>query len=111
MIDLPSLKTIWQKLKEWNAANQPIADALEAVLTLISSLMLVLFLGGFVVYAVYLLVAILKKRLHLKASLYTLLQILSLTLFEKMPITQALAQLPPASELPNPKNHPCLPGF
>src|ERR1035438_6534906 len=36
--------------------------------------------------AVYLLVAILKKRLHLEASLYTLLQILSLTLFEKMPV-------------------------
>jgi len=36
--------------------------------------------------AVYLLVAILKKRLHLDASLYTILPILSLTLFEKMPI-------------------------
>jgi len=31
--------------------------------------------------AVYMLVAILKKRLHLNASLYTILQILSLTLF------------------------------
>lgn len=61
--------------------------------------------------AVYLLVAILKKRLHLKASLYTLLQILSLTLFEKMPISQALAHLPPASKSLNPKDHPCLPGF
>jgi len=61
--------------------------------------------------AIYLLVAILKKRLHLNASLYTILQILSLTLFEKTPIAQALAQLPPASESPNPKNHPCLPGF
>ncbi len=61
--------------------------------------------------AVYLLVAILKKRLHLKASLYTILQILSLMLFEKMPISQALSQLPPASESPNPKDHPCLPGF
>lgn len=45
--------------------------------------------------AVYLLVAILKKRLHLDASLYTIQQILSLTLFEKMPVSQALAQLPP----------------
>jgi hypothetical protein len=61
--------------------------------------------------AVYLLVAIVKKRLHLKASLYTMLQILSLTLFEKMPIAQALAQLPPASESPHSQNHPCLPGF
>ncbi|MHB1333321.1 MAG: IS4 family transposase, partial [Sulfuriferula sp.] len=39
---------------------------------------------------VYVLVAIIKKRLDLDASLYTLLQILSVTLFEKMPIQQAL---------------------
>lgn len=38
----------------------------------------------------YVLVAILKKRLRLNASLYTILQILSVTLFEKMPIQQAL---------------------
>ena len=61
--------------------------------------------------AVYLLVAILKKRLHLDSSLYTLLQILSLTLFEKTPISQALAQLPPLSQSINMQNHPCLPGF
>jgi hypothetical protein len=42
--------------------------------------------------SVYVLVAIVKKRLALDASLYTLLQILSLTLFEKMPILQALSQ-------------------
>jgi hypothetical protein len=39
--------------------------------------------------SVYVLVAIIKKRLNLDASLYTLLQILSLTLFEKMPLQQA----------------------
>jgi IS4 transposase len=39
--------------------------------------------------SVYVLVAIVKKRLNLDASLYTLLQILSLTLFEKMPLQQA----------------------
>ena len=61
--------------------------------------------------AVYLLVAILKKRLHLDASLYTILQILSLTLFEKMPISQALAQLPPPSTSPDADNHQCLLGF
>ena len=58
--------------------------------------------------AVYLLVAILKKRLHLDASLYTILQILSLTLFEKTPILQALSQLPPPPQSANPKNHQCL---
>jgi len=41
--------------------------------------------------SVYVLVAIVKKRLNLDASLYTLLQIFSLTLFEKMPIQQAFA--------------------
>jgi hypothetical protein len=48
---------------------------------------------------VYLLVAILKKRLGLEASLYKILQILSVTLFEKMPILQAFEgtdyELPP----------------
>lgn len=38
----------------------------------------------------YLLVAILKKRLRLDLSLYTILQIVSVTLFEKVPIRQAL---------------------
>ena len=38
----------------------------------------------------YVLVAILKKRLGLGLSLYTILQILSVTLFEKVPIVQAL---------------------
>ena len=41
--------------------------------------------------SVYVLVAIVKKRLNLDASLYTLLQILSVALFEKIPIDQALA--------------------
>ena len=40
--------------------------------------------------SVYLLVAIVRKRLRLEASLYQILQILSLTLFEKVPILQAL---------------------
>jgi len=40
--------------------------------------------------SVYVLVAIVKKRLSLDASLYTLLQILSVTLFEKTAIYQAL---------------------
>jgi len=41
--------------------------------------------------SVYVLVAIVKKKLNLDASLYTLLQILSVTLFEKMPLQQAFA--------------------
>lgn len=41
---------------------------------------------------VYVLIAIIKKRLGLKQDLYTLLQILSLTLFEKTPILSLLQQ-------------------
>ena len=40
--------------------------------------------------SVYVLVAIVKKRLSVEASLYTILQSLSLTLFEKMPLDQLL---------------------
>jgi len=40
--------------------------------------------------SVYVLVAIIKKRLNLKASLYSILQILSLTVFETTPINQLL---------------------
>lgn len=40
--------------------------------------------------SVYVLIAIIKKRLNLEESLYTLLQILSVMLFEKMPLQQAL---------------------
>ncbi len=41
--------------------------------------------------SVYVLIAIIKKQLNLEASLYTLLQILSVTVFEKMPIQKALS--------------------
>jgi hypothetical protein len=40
--------------------------------------------------SIYVLIAIIKKQLSLNASLYTVLQILSVTLFEKIPIQQAL---------------------
>jgi hypothetical protein len=40
--------------------------------------------------SVYVLVAIVKKRLNLSASLYELLQILSLTMFERTPLDQLL---------------------
>ena len=38
--------------------------------------------------SVYVLVAIIKKRLDLDASLYTLLQVFSVTLFEKIPLNK-----------------------
>jgi hypothetical protein len=42
--------------------------------------------------SVYVLVAIIKKRLHLDLSLYTFLQIVSVSVFEKVPIFQLLTQ-------------------
>ena len=49
--------------------------------------------------SVYVLVAIVKKRLNLPASLYEILQILSLTMFERTPLNQllTLAQLEPSN--------------
>ena len=43
--------------------------------------------------AIYVLVAIIRKRLRIDLSLYTILQILSLTLFEKMPLYQAFTPI------------------
>jgi len=40
--------------------------------------------------SVYVLVAIIKKRLKIETSLYNILQVLSLTLFEKLPLIQLL---------------------
>lgn len=42
--------------------------------------------------SVYVLVAIMKKRLQLEASLYTILQILSVTIFERIPLLQSLTE-------------------
>src|SRR5689334_9498207 len=50
--------------------------------------------------SVYVLIAIVKKRLDLRASLYELLQILSLTMFERTPLPQLLT----SSEFPNPSH-------
>jgi hypothetical protein len=44
--------------------------------------------------SVYVLVALVKKRLALPQSLYTILQVLSVTLFEKVPIYEALTLMP-----------------
>lgn len=43
--------------------------------------------------SVYVLVAIIKKRLHIDRSLYTILQILSITLLEQVPLLEALTPL------------------
>ena len=57
-----------------------------------------------VAVSVYVLVAIVRKRLDLEASLYQILQILSVTLFEKTPILQALQASHSQEELSDPDN-------
>jgi IS4 transposase len=54
--------------------------------------------------SVYVLVAIVRKRLGLKTSLYQILQILSLTLFEKTPILRALHASDSCTDLPDHSN-------
>ncbi|MGH9419276.1 MAG: IS4 family transposase [Thermoanaerobaculia bacterium] len=56
---------------------------------------------------VYVWVAIVKKRLNVSASLYSVLQILSLTLFDKQPLDQLLAEIestPETTDMPNQMN-------
>jgi hypothetical protein len=48
--------------------------------------------------AVYVLVAIVRKRLDLKLSLHSMLQILSVTPFEKVPLVQLLTDITPVEE-------------
>jgi hypothetical protein len=54
----------------------------------------------------YVLVAIIRKRLHLELNLYTILQILSVTLFEKVPLDQLFANYD-YKKLPEFKEQPC----
>ena len=61
--------------------------------------------------SVYVLVAIVRKRLGIEASLYQLLQIFSLTLFEKTPILRALQQIDSQNDLPCPGNRRSLANF
>lgn len=61
--------------------------------------------------SVYVLVAIVKKRLNLDASLYTLLQILSFTLFEKITLQQSLTNTNDISDIDQFNNQLILDGF
>ena len=54
--------------------------------------------------SVYVLVAILKKELRLERSLYEILQILSLTLFERVPLSQVVTAFPEQDLLDGPCN-------
>ncbi|HEV8723441.1 MAG TPA: IS4 family transposase, partial [Candidatus Binatia bacterium] len=51
--------------------------------------------------SIYVLVAIVKKRLKLDYSLYSILQILSVTILEKTPILHVLSQLDESEKTPH----------
>jgi hypothetical protein len=61
--------------------------------------------------SVYVLVAIIKKRLNLDVSLHTLLQILSVTVFEKIQLTRALTLHESHSRAPDSSNQLSLFAF
>jgi IS4 transposase len=54
--------------------------------------------------SVYVLIAIVKKRLNLSATLFELLQILSLTAFERVPLIQLLTRCTPVDQSANSQN-------
>lgn len=58
--------------------------------------------------SVYVLVAILRKRLQLGASLYTILQVLSVTTFDKIPLDQLLRDAEPDADDPENSNQMIL---
>ena len=61
--------------------------------------------------SMYVLIALLRKRLKLAHSPYTILQILSITLFEKTPILRALSSAPRFPPMPEDENQLYLQGF
>ncbi len=54
-----------------------------------------------IVVSVYVLIAIIKKRLSLHFSFYTILQIFSVTVFERLPIIQALTDINIETQMSN----------
>jgi len=64
-----------------------------------------------VAISVYVLAALLKKRLSLPHSLYTILQILSATLFENQPISRAFSRCSAETAKPDMQNQLCFQGF
>jgi hypothetical protein len=61
--------------------------------------------------SVYVVVAIIKKELRIEQSLYTILQILSLTLFEKKPFLQVFGELVPPQKVTGTPKQLCLSEF
>ena len=61
--------------------------------------------------SIYVLVASVRKQLKVETSLHTMLQIFSITLFEKTPLFAGLFDDLPPEKIPNLNKAPYLPGF
>ena len=64
-----------------------------------------------VAMAIFVLIAIIRKRANLPHAPYTILQILSITLFEKTPLLQVFSQYTPDKDPLDPCKQQYLPGF
>lgn len=64
-----------------------------------------------VAMSVYVLITIIRKKIHLPHSPYTILQILSVTLFQKTPLLEAFAQYDPVEDLGDSQKQQYLPGI
>ena len=76
----------------WTAQERPAPYAVLAVKTFNGTSENAVKTQIWIAVSVYLLVAIMKKRLKIEVSLYTILQVLSVTIFERMPLLQALTK-------------------
>jgi hypothetical protein len=61
-----------------------------------------------VALCVYALVAIVRKQVKSEASLFEILQVLSVSVFDKTPMTTLFAAVPPQSEMGDSQKHLCL---
>jgi hypothetical protein len=64
-----------------------------------------------VAISVYVLIAIVRKSANLPHSPYAILQILSVTLFEKTPLLRPFSQYDPSLDSPDSQKQQYLPGF
>ena len=81
-----AVENAWPSLEQLGMANDASPERLQFSTAINGALNNVDFVQVWTAVSVYVLVAIIKKRLNLDASLYTLLQVFSVTLFEKIPL-------------------------
>ena len=99
-MDMRKLKELLRLKLEWGLKHRQIERALDVSVGAASKYCALAQATGlsWPAISVYVLVAIIKKELKLEASLHTLLQVLSVTLFEKIPLQQVVADIEPGAD-------------